>query len=100
MLVRVTRSAPRLDSRLIAAIARADQRGRPIAEIARSVGALAEDIGLARPSYESIRRVVHALRARKRDPGIGEVLLDINLRRRPPEAILDALVGTAPRLPK
>lgn len=64
------------------------------------MAAAAENLGLARPSYESIRRLVHQLRARRRDPGIGEVLLDIDLRRRPPEAILDALLGTAPRLPK
>jgi hypothetical protein len=96
----VPRCAPRLDARLIAAVARADQGNRPIAEICRNVAALAEEIDLVRPSYESIRRVVHALRARKRDPGIGQVLLDIDLQRRPPDTIIDALLGTAPRVPK
>jgi len=96
----VARSAPRLDSRLVAATVRADDRKRPIAETYRSVAALAERLGLPRPSYETIRRVAHGARSGKRDPSIGQVLLDIDLRRRPPEAIVDALVGTAPKLPK
>jgi hypothetical protein len=35
--------------------------------------------------------VVHLLRARKRHPGVGDVLLDIAFRVRPPEALLDVL---------
>jgi hypothetical protein len=46
---------------------------------------------LTRPSYEQVRVVVHELRARRLDPGIGETLLDIALRILPPDAILDAL---------
>jgi hypothetical protein len=30
---------------------------------------------------------------------VGQVLLDISFRRRPPEAILDAITGAAPKLP-
>lgn len=96
----MARSAPRLDSRLVAATIRADDKNRPIAETYRAVAALAERLGLSRPSYESIRRVVHATRAGKRDPSIGQVLLDIDLRRRHPDAIVAAFVGTAPKLPK
>jgi hypothetical protein len=96
----VARCAPRLDSRLVAATGRIDKSTTSIAETYRRVAAVAERLGLARPSYESIRRVAHEIRARKRDPGVGEVLLDINLRRRPPQAIVSALSGTAPRLPK
>jgi len=61
---------------------------------------LAEQLGLTRPSYEQVRTVVHDLRAAKRDPSIGQVLLDIDLRRRPPEAIVDALAGIIRPLPK
>jgi hypothetical protein len=100
ILNEVVRSAPRLDARLVAATANADDGKRPIAETHRRVSALAEQLGLTRPSYEQVRTLVHQLRASKRDPSIGQVLLDIDLRRRPPEAIVDALVGTAPRLPK
>jgi hypothetical protein len=96
----MSRSAPRLDSRLVAATIRADDKNKPIAETYRTVAALAERLGLPRPSYETIRRVAHATRSGKRDPSIGQVLLDIDLRRRPPEAIVGALVGTAPKLPK
>jgi hypothetical protein len=96
----VPRSAPRLDSRLVAATARIDKSTESIAETYRQVAALAEHLGLPRPSYESIRRVAHEIRARTRNPGIGEVLLDIDLRRRPPQAILGALTGNAPPLNK
>jgi hypothetical protein len=96
----VPRSAPRLDSRLVAATIRFDDLGKPIAETYRTVAALAESLGLPRPSYESVRRRVHAARSGRRDPSIGQVLLDIDLRRRPPEAIVDALAGTAPKLHK
>jgi len=94
----MSRAAPRLDARLIAATAKFDDGHCPIAETYRRVAGLAERIGLPRPSYESIRRLAHQIRAGKRQPGIGEVLLDIDLRRRPPEAIIGALAGTAPRL--
>jgi hypothetical protein len=93
-------SAPRLDSRLVAATGRIDKSTSSIAETARQVAALAEHLGLPRPSYETIRRVAHQIRAKRRNPGMGEVLLDIDLRRRPPRAIVGALVGTAPPLPK
>jgi hypothetical protein len=96
----VPRSAPRLSAQLVAATANVDDGRKPIAETYRQVAAVAEALGLSRPSYESIRRVTHELRARKRDPTIGQVLLDINTRRRPPEAIVSVLAGTAPRLPK
>jgi len=96
----MVRSAPRLDARLLAATANFDDGKRSLAETYRRVAALAERIGLTRPSYEQVRTVIHELRAAKRDPSIGQVLLDIDLRRRPPEAIVDALAGDAPRLRK
>jgi hypothetical protein len=71
-----------------------------MAETYRQVAALAEELGLTRPSYEQVRALIHLIRARKRDPGIGQVLLDIDLRRRPPQALVQALAGTAPPLPK
>ena len=83
----------------MAATANANNGSRPIAEIYRRVASLAERLGIPRPSYESIRRVTHQLRAHERDPAIGEVLLDIDLRRRPPEAIIDAILDISPKLP-
>ena len=64
------------------------------------MSALADELGLTRPSYEQVRTVVHELRAAKRDPGLGQVLLEIDLRRRPPQAIVDYLAGTIEPLPK
>jgi hypothetical protein len=84
----------------VGAIARIDDGRRPIAETYREVAAIAEQLGLARPSYEQVRTVLHQLRFRKRDPAIGQILLDISFRRRPPEALLKAVSGIGvPRLP-
>ena len=90
------RAAPHIDARLITGLARLDDPGRSIAETNRRLGALADELGLTRPSYEQTRTVVHALRARRRDPEVGQVLLDIAFRVRPPEALLDVVAGTNP----
>jgi len=87
----VPAAAPRIDERLVAALARLDQPGRPIAETHRRVGSVAEELGLSRPSYEQVRVVIHALRARSRGWEVGAALLDVVLRTRPPEALLKAL---------
>ena len=92
--------APRIDARLVGAIARIDDGKRPIAETYREVAAVAEKLGVSRPSYEQVRTILHELRGRKRDPAIGQILLDISFRRRPPEALLHAVSGVGvPRLP-
>jgi hypothetical protein len=92
----MTVSAPRLDSRLVAAIERLDDPTAPIAETNRRVGEIAEAIGFARPSYEQVRTIVHEARRRGRRPGPGEILLDVALRSRPPIAFGDYVAGTLP----
>jgi hypothetical protein len=87
----VPRAAPRLDSRLLAALVRLDKPGRVIADTHRSLGTVADELGLTRPSYQQTRVVVHLVRKHKRHPGVGDVLLDIAFRVRPPEALLDVL---------
>jgi hypothetical protein len=82
-------AAPRIDERLVAALARLERWQRPIAEQHRRLGAVAEHLGLPRPSYEQVRVIVHMLRARRRSPGAGEILLEIAFRVRPPEHILE-----------
>jgi hypothetical protein len=89
----VASAAPRIDSRLIAALVRIDDPGRPIAETNRWLGSVAAQLALTKPSYEQVRVVVHALRKGKREPGVGTLLLDIALRSRSPEQILDTLSG-------
>ena len=67
----------------------------PIAELARRVGAAAEQLSLPRPSYEQIR--VHAHTARRWaaiNATTGEVLLDVAFRARPAEDVHDHLAGT------
>jgi hypothetical protein len=86
--------APRIDSRLVAAIAHLDDRRNPIAETNRRIGALAGDLGLLRPSYEQIRLLVHEHRRGLLRPTAGAILLDIAFRVRPPEALLEYLDGT------
>jgi hypothetical protein len=54
--------APRLTQRLIDAIERRARERVPIAEINRRVGDEAERMGLPRPSYEHVRRLVHESR--------------------------------------
>lgn len=82
--------------RLIAAAERLDEGGIPIAETNRRVGALAEALGLTRPSYEQLRQVIHEARRRGRLPSTGDVLLDVAFRARPPLALGDHLPGTLP----
>jgi hypothetical protein len=66
----------------------------PIAETCRRVGDRAERWGMARPSYETVRTLVHELRSGPPQPSTAAVLVDIALRSRPPEALLDHLSGT------
>jgi hypothetical protein len=86
-------AAPRIDSRLVAAIARLDDRREPVAETNRRIGALAGDLGLPRPSYEQVRTLVKEHRRGRLEPGVGTLLLEISFRSRPPEALLDYLAG-------
>lgn len=60
----MTASAPRYDPRLLRAIRRLDDESLSIAEVCRRVGAAAEKIGVPRPSYVHVRRIVLSERAR------------------------------------
>jgi hypothetical protein len=57
-------SAPRYDPRLLRAIRRLDDESLSIAEVCRRVGAAAEKIGVPRPSYVHVRRIVLSERER------------------------------------
>ena len=76
---------------LLAAIERLDDEAVPIAEVYRRVAALASDFGLSRPSYEQVRALVHEHRRRGLAPTAGGIVLDVALKRRPPQALLDLL---------
>jgi|SRR5581483_2625245 len=93
--------APRISFRLLQCLDRLDDPELPMAEVNRRLGVEAWRLGLPRPSYQRVRVLVHQLRrirARK-GPSTGEVLFDIALRTRPPQALLDHLSGVGlPRL--
>jgi hypothetical protein len=88
-------AAPRIDSRLVAAVPWLDDQQHPMAETNRRIGLLAGDLGLTKPSYEQIRTLVKQHRRGRLRPTAGQVLLDVAFRVRPPEALLDYLAGTS-----
>lgn len=88
-------AAPRIGPSLWAAIERLDDERLPIAEVYRRVAAVAELIGLARPSYERVRVLVHEHRRRGLAPSAGQLLLEVGFRARPPEALLELLEGAS-----
>jgi hypothetical protein len=94
----MTASAPRLGLQLLRFIERT-ATSEPIAEVNRAVGREAERLGLPRPSYEQVRVLVHmARRYRALRPRTRDVLLDVDLQARPPEALIDHLAERRPRL--
>ncbi len=85
--------APRISPRLVAEVERLADGRHSIAEICRRVGSAADRLGLARPSYERIRVLVHAHRRRRAGPDTVDVLVDVMSRGRPPQALLDHIAG-------
>jgi hypothetical protein len=84
--------APRISRRLIEAIVRFDDRGRPIAETYRRVGAEAERLGLTRPSYQRIRELVHEARTIRPGPSVGDFLrLSLAMKAGNPDVVIDLL---------
>jgi hypothetical protein len=59
-------SVPRLDPRLHALVVGFDRDDVPAAETWRKVGEAAQELGLARPSYHTIRELVRVERLRRR----------------------------------
>jgi hypothetical protein len=80
--------APRIDSRLIAAIAWLDDDTKPIAVTCRRIGRVAERLGIVRPSYEQVRVLVHSERRRAGTRSAErELVADVVLGRRSPTAL-------------
>jgi hypothetical protein len=80
----------------VAALTRLDDPTHPIAHSHRRLGLVADWLGVTRPSYEQVRILVKAHRRRPLQPGVGETLLEIAMRAKPPGVLLDVLSGTAP----
>jgi hypothetical protein len=92
----VTPSAPRFDPRLQAGLEGIAAEQHSIAEIWRRIGELASFLGIPRPSYEQIRILVHEHRRGRLAPSTGEILLDIAVRSRTPDALIQRAAGTLP----
>ena len=58
----VTSISPRYDLRLLEALRRLDDGKLPMAEVCRRLGAVADELGLMRPSYVHVRRLILAQR--------------------------------------
>jgi hypothetical protein len=95
----VRRSAAHIPERLYRRLDRLDDRSVPIAEAYRRLATQAEQWGLARPSYERIRTLVHQSRRWKhaRGPSTSTVLIDVTFRVPPPTAVIDHLAGDLPK---
>jgi hypothetical protein len=91
MTTGASRISLRLDE-LVRALARSDL---PAAEIWRRVASAAESRGVARPSYECVRRRVRDERRRRAraGPSTAEILLEVSTRARPLDAILEHVSG-------
>jgi hypothetical protein len=74
----VTRQAPRYDHRVIERLYEIDDRSVPMAETCRRLGAFAESLGLIRPSYVHVRRLIVEYR-RQRDAVVA-ILEDVVVR--------------------
>jgi len=91
--------APRLDRRLLLAIVRQDDRAVPIAEIYRRSREDAAHLDIPRPSYESVRQLIHAARReRKRRHANRETLIRVALYLDGPEALSRIETGSYVRL--
>jgi hypothetical protein len=90
------RAATRLTPELVRVIERLARENLSAAEIHRAVGAEAAERGVTRPSYEGARQLVWELRLEPLIPSWGEVLLDVDLRLRHPDAIVQKASGNWP----
>jgi hypothetical protein len=85
--------APRIPFRLVNEIERLAGKPYRSAEICRLVGETAEHLGYRRPSYEQVRLLVKQARHAPMKLSTAEVLLDIGLRSRHPNALVGHVSG-------
>ncbi len=81
--------APRYDARICELAAALDDPAEPMAETCRRVGAVAESLGLFRPSYAHLRRFLAEKRAQDR----AERARRAELRRIATDVYLDTMRG-------
>jgi hypothetical protein len=96
--------APRLDPRLHRALARLDDPAEPIAETYRRLTGHARRLGVYRPSYEHVRRLVWIVRSlrdqrRRRRRETAVLLFEVAYNLRPPSALVDHALDAGPTRP-
>jgi hypothetical protein len=85
-------ASPRLDRRLLDAIAKIDDGSQPIAETNRRARELAVSLGLPRPSYERVRQHVHLVRREKaKARRKRETIVAVALHHAPVSALYDVV---------
>ena len=84
-------AAPRIGATILAVIERLDDESVPIAEVHRRVAALASQLGYVRPRYQQTRVLVHEHRRTGLAPTADQILLEVALKTRPPQALLELL---------
>jgi hypothetical protein len=89
----VSSFAPRLPDSLWRAVQEVDDGVMAVAEVHRRVGVKADELGVTRPSYQTVRRVLAVTREWKKRPTTTDVLLDVAFQARPVGAILDHVSG-------
>jgi hypothetical protein len=90
------RSATRLTPELVRLLERLARQDLGAADIHRELGAKASELGVTRQSYERTRQLVADIRLEPIIPSWGELLLDVDLRLRHPDAILQKASGAWP----
>jgi hypothetical protein len=82
-------SAARTDPRVARLVRRLESRTPVIADVVRATGAFCERERIPCPSYEQVRLLVHAARERRaRRRAAVDLVIDVELRARPPEDLL------------
>jgi hypothetical protein len=93
-LGRMVASAPRIDRRLRRLARRLARTSSSIADVHRAVGRYAQSLGLPRPSYQTIRLLVHEHRARlAARRATADLLIAVDLNQRPATDLLVLLDG-------
>jgi hypothetical protein len=83
------RSSTRFTTELVRLVERLAREDLSAADIHRALGVRAAELGVPRPSYERTRQLVYEIRLEPIVPSWGEVLVDVGLRLRTPDVILD-----------
>jgi len=81
----VVRAAPPTDIQVVRFVRRFERRATSIADVVRATGVFCERCDIPRPSYESVRVLVHDARDRReRRRAAARLVLEVDLRARPP----------------